>query len=68
LAQVAARQRTKCKHYMYWNHRFAIVVSLIWAALVTASFLLLAGAPVRHRTPAVPAGRPHRTATLPVGY
>jgi hypothetical protein len=51
---------------MYWNRRFAIVVSLIWAALVTAGFLLLAGVPVRHRTPTIPADRPHLTATLPV--
>lgn len=53
---------------MYWNRRFAIVVSLIWAALVAASFLLLEEIPVRHRTPAVPTDRPHRTATLPVTY
>jgi hypothetical protein len=51
---------------MYWDRRFAIVVSLIWAALVTASFLLLARVPVRQPSPAVPAVSPHRTATVRV--
>ena len=28
---------------MYWDRRFAIVVSLIWAALVSGAFYLMAG-------------------------
>jgi hypothetical protein len=36
---------------MHWDRRFAIVISLIWAVLVSGAFFLLAGI----RTPASPA-------------
>ncbi|MGA2272011.1 MAG: hypothetical protein ABSH00_00550 [Bryobacteraceae bacterium] len=38
---------------MHWDRRFAIMVSLIWAVLVSGAFYLLAGI----QLPASPAGQ-----------
>jgi hypothetical protein len=53
---------------MYWDRRFAIVVSLIWALLVAGGFYLLAGVSVQHRTHAAQADNSHPNGTAPIAY
>jgi hypothetical protein len=53
---------------MYWNRRFAIVVSLIWAVLVAGGFYLLAGLPAQHHQPAAQTDNSHRNGSMPVAY
>ena len=51
-----ACKRTRSLASMYWNRRFAILVSLVWAMLVMGGFCLLAGISAPHppETAAVP--------------
>jgi len=53
---------------MYWNRRFAIVVSLIWAVLVAGGFYLLAGLPAQHRTPAARTDSSQANGSTPIAY
>jgi hypothetical protein len=50
---------------MYWNRRFAILVSLVWAMLVMGGFYLLAGISAPHPPKT---GSSHGTGRAPAIY